>query len=170
MVKIDPAQERDRLAARYAAMSDLELRKVGGDPASLTEWGRFALQQEMQRRGIEWRPDLRIAKPIGEEEILNPVGVYPDRNAAGLERDFLAAKGIKVYFCEEVPPEAEKTRDLEGAKKPYYWHAARTWRPRVSYWRRKRAVRKPHRFRIVMKRVPIGPLSCEDTVTCLKLL
>lgn len=66
MAKIDPEQERERLAARYAAMSDLELKKVGGDPVSLTEWARSALQQEMQRRGLEWRPDLRIAKPLAK--------------------------------------------------------------------------------------------------------
>src|SRR6516225_736889 len=100
MANIDPEQERQRLAARYAAMSDLELKKVGGDPASLTEWALTAFQHEMKCRGLEWRPDPRLSKPIEEDEILHPLRVYPDRNAAGLARDFLSEKGIKVYFCE----------------------------------------------------------------------
>jgi len=53
MAKIDPEQERERLAARYGAMSDLELRKVGGDPALLTEWARSALSEELRKRGLE---------------------------------------------------------------------------------------------------------------------
>ena len=117
MANIDPEQERQRLAARYAAMSDLELKEVGGDPVSLTERARTALQEEMRRRGLPWTPDLRIAKPIQEEEILNPLAVYPDRNAAGLARDFLAGKGIKVYLCEGEPPGAEKSPDMENANK-----------------------------------------------------
>lgn len=120
MVKIDPQHERERLAARYAAMSDLELQKVGGDPASLTEWARTALSEELGKRGLEWKVQPRVAKPIADEEVLVRVGVYQDRNSAGLVRDFLAEKGIRTYFCEEQPsgvaestgPEVEKNIQL----------------------------------------------------------
>lgn len=37
MAKIDPEQERERLASRYAAMSDLELRRVGAEPARFAD-------------------------------------------------------------------------------------------------------------------------------------
>jgi hypothetical protein len=68
MTKIDPEQERERLATRYAAMSELELRKVGADPASLTEWARAAFSEELKRRGLEWKPQPRVAKPIVDEK------------------------------------------------------------------------------------------------------
>ena len=104
MTKIDPEQERQRLMARYAAMSDLELKKVGGDPASLTEWAKTALQLEMQQRGMEWRPDLRAAKPIGENDILNrPVILrrYRDLPRALVEKSVLEDAGIASYFQDD---------------------------------------------------------------------
>ena len=116
MVKIDPQHERERLAARYAAMSDLELQKVGGDPASLTEWARTALSEELGKRGLEWKVQPRVAKPIADEEVLVRVGVYQDRNSAGLVRDFLAEKGIKAYFCEGEPAGVAETTGEEVKK------------------------------------------------------
>ncbi len=103
MTKLDPEQERERLAARYAAMGDLELRKVGSDPASLTEWARTAFSKELKKRGLEWKPEQRVAMPIAEGEILIRLGTYADRNSAGLIRDFLSSMSIKAYFCEEEP-------------------------------------------------------------------
>jgi len=117
MAKIDPEQERERLAARYAAMSDLELRKVGVEPASLTEWARAAFSEELKKRGLEWKPEPRVAKPIADVEILIQLGSYPDRNSAGLVRDFLAGAGIKAYFCEEESPVESGTAETEGPKK-----------------------------------------------------
>ena len=116
MRKIDPEQERARLAARYAAMSDLELRKVGGDPASLTEWARNAFSEELKKRGLEWKPEPRIAKPIADGEILMRLGVYDDHNSAGLVRDFLAGMGIKVYFLEEEPSGESQGAQTDGAR------------------------------------------------------
>jgi hypothetical protein len=113
MTKIDPDQERARLAARYAAMSDLELQKVGRDPAALTTWGFEALGEEMKKRDLEWKPEQRIAKPIAEDEILIRVGTYPDRNAAGLDRDLLANAGVKGFFCECELWNADQGDDTE---------------------------------------------------------
>jgi hypothetical protein len=101
LAKIDPEQERSRLAAHYAAMNDLELEKVGRHPSALTEWARDALGDELRRRGLEWRPSLQIAKPIDEHAILVRLGAYRDRNTAGLLRDFLEGQGIASFFCEE---------------------------------------------------------------------
>jgi hypothetical protein len=116
MAKIDPQQERKRLAARYAAMSDLELRKVGREPASLTEWARDAFSEELKKRGLEWKPEPRVAKPIADGEILIRLGTYADRNSAGLIRDFLTSMSIKAYFCKEEPSgggDATDTRNRE---------------------------------------------------------
>jgi hypothetical protein len=101
MGRIDPEQERARLAARYAAMTDLELQKVGRDPAALTEWARSAFLKELKKRGLVWAPEAQIAKPIAEGEILNLLEVSKNRNEAGLVRDFLAQKGMKAYLLEE---------------------------------------------------------------------
>jgi Putative prokaryotic signal transducing protein len=109
MGNIDPQQERARLAARYAAMSDLELEKVGRSPSALTEWARDALAAEMHRRGLEWRPPLKIAKPVDEHAILIRLGDYGDRNTAGLVRDFLEGKGIPSFFREEEIQGEEQT-------------------------------------------------------------
>ena len=40
MARIDPERERQRLREVYSAMNDLELQKVGEDPAALTELAR----------------------------------------------------------------------------------------------------------------------------------
>jgi Putative prokaryotic signal transducing protein len=117
MGKIDPEQERARLAARYAAMSDMELRKVGGDPTLLTEWARNAFGEEMKKRGMEWKPETRIAKPISDGEILIRLGIYADRNSAGLVRDFLAGPGIKAYFFEEESAGESQNPQTDGGKK-----------------------------------------------------
>src|ERR1700757_483169 len=58
MGKIDPDKERARLAARYAAMTELELQKVGRDPTALTEWARDALHEEMSKRGLQWKAEV----------------------------------------------------------------------------------------------------------------
>jgi hypothetical protein len=113
---VDPQQERERLAARYAVMSDVELKKVGGDPASLTEWARSALSEEFDKRGLEWKPEPRIAKPIAEEEILIRLGVYSDRNSAGLVRDFLSGAGIKASFYEEESSVDSGSAETKGPK------------------------------------------------------
>ncbi len=91
------------MAACYAAMEDFELQKVGRDPAALTTWARGALLEEMKKRGLESEPEARTGKPVAESEILIQLGSYSDRNAAGLDRDFLAVVGIKTFFYEEQP-------------------------------------------------------------------
>jgi hypothetical protein len=113
MSKIDPEQERARLAARYSEMSDLELRKVGRDPSALTGWARTALGNELKRRGLAWQPALPAAKPIDEQDILIRLGVYADRSTAGLVRDLLAEKGIKGFFYEDEPYGSEQPGEAE---------------------------------------------------------
>jgi hypothetical protein len=54
MTKIDPEKERQRRTTLYAALSDLELQKVGKNPESLTDCAFEALREERNRRGLEW--------------------------------------------------------------------------------------------------------------------
>jgi hypothetical protein len=107
MGKIDPEQERVRLAARYATMSDLELQKVGRDPWQLTDWGRDALISEIKKRGLPWSPDPLRAKPILEDEILVSLATYADDYQARIGRDMLANVGVKAFFCVGDPTVAD---------------------------------------------------------------
>src|ERR1700741_5288319 len=116
MTQIDPKQERARLAARYSALSDLELQKIGSDPLALTDWARGTLLEEMNRRGLEWIPEQRIATPIGEDEILMPLATYADRNARGMDRDLLGNAGVKVFFYEQEPSGDEESPAKETAR------------------------------------------------------
>jgi hypothetical protein len=52
MAQFDPERERQRLAARYAAMSDEELRGIADDVRSLTDEAKAALRAEFYRRGL----------------------------------------------------------------------------------------------------------------------
>jgi hypothetical protein len=49
MAKIDPEQERQRLQARFAAMSNLELQKVAKGYRGFTEWAFQVFGAEMDR-------------------------------------------------------------------------------------------------------------------------
>jgi len=63
MARIDPERERQRLREVYSAMNDLELQKVGEDPAALTELALESLRGEMARRGIGWASkDMSVAE------------------------------------------------------------------------------------------------------------
>src|SRR5258707_13003494 len=52
MTQIDWEQERQRLAARYAAMEDRELQKVAKEIRFLTAVAQETLRAEMSKRGI----------------------------------------------------------------------------------------------------------------------
>jgi hypothetical protein len=52
MAKIDPEQERRRLAEFYAQQLDGELEKVAGQAYELTDIARDALRAELTRRGL----------------------------------------------------------------------------------------------------------------------
>src|ERR1700759_5492092 len=108
MTTIDPERERARLAVKYAAMSDLELRKVGRDPMKLSDSGRDSFIEEMRRRGLAWSPEPIQAKPAEEEEILISLAEYADLYQARIDRDMLARLGIKTFFCIEDPVAADE--------------------------------------------------------------
>ena len=52
MARIDPEQERRRLAAFYSQQMDGELEKVAGQAYDLTDMAREALRAELARRGL----------------------------------------------------------------------------------------------------------------------
>jgi len=116
MAKIDPEQERERLAARYAAMSDLELRKVGVEPASLTEWARAAFSEELKKRGLEWKPEPRVAKADRGCGNPNPAGKLCGPQFCGARPGFSRGRRDQGIFlrrriaCRKRKPLRPKAR------------------------------------------------------------
>jgi hypothetical protein len=109
MGKIDPEQERARLAARYAAMSDLELQKIGMAPGTLTDWAFEVLRAEMGKRGLDWAgKDLTGPSQMVQAEVKDEVGNTPvvirhyrDIPEAMTDRMILEAAGIDCYLYDE---------------------------------------------------------------------
>jgi hypothetical protein len=112
--KINPVAERERLAKRYAAMSDLELEKVGRNPGALTEWAFLALGEEMAKRGLDWTgkeltlsaflPKSKNVEELNVEESEDtPVIVrqYRDMPQALTDRMILNSAGIDCYLFDE---------------------------------------------------------------------
>lgn len=100
MGKIDPIQERQRLAKLYSEMGDGELEKIGKDPRTLTEWARDALREEMIRRGLEWQEPVEV--PIfempEETNLLVLLRSYSDVTQAASDKETLSAAGLHAHF------------------------------------------------------------------------
>jgi len=109
MTNLDPEKEKQRLSTLYAAMSDLELQKVGGSPESLTDGAFEALREEMKKRNLEWagkdmaRPsEVAIAKPA-DDPGNRPVVVrrYRDMPEAFVARSVLEDAGIECLLQDD---------------------------------------------------------------------
>jgi len=109
MSKIDPGQERQRLAALYETMSDLELQKIGGDPGALTDWAFVALRDECGRRGLDWAGKglpmpSKMVRVEAEVDLGNkPVILrkYRDMPAAFVEKGILEDAGIECFLQDD---------------------------------------------------------------------
>lgn len=102
-------EERDRLAALYAEMSDLELQKVGAQPAALTDWAFEALRDEMQKRGLDWEgKDMPLPSQIVHSEPVEDPGNRPivlrryrDMPRAFVEKSVLEDAGIDCFLQDD---------------------------------------------------------------------
>ena len=89
MLKIDPEQERQRLAKLYEALSDQELQEVGNNRMALTDWAFEAVRAEMLKRGLDWigkdmpLPSEMIAGEAAEDLGNRPVVLRRYRGHAG---------------------------------------------------------------------------------------
>jgi len=92
---MDPTQEQERLANRYAAMNDLELMKVGHDPNALTEWARRALKSEMDKRGLA-EAEATVETEAGGKPVI--LRVYRDMPAALVDKSVLDAAGVPCFL------------------------------------------------------------------------
>ena len=93
-------QERRRLRAVYAAMSDAELQEAANDADSLSEVARAALRAEMLRRGLEapteTSAELGKAKPPAPKPVI--VGRYRDLHLATVMNSLLHSAGIEGFL------------------------------------------------------------------------
>lgn len=108
MVKIDPEQERQRLAKLYQALSDQELQEVGNNPMALTDWAFEAVRAEMLKRGLDWigkdmpLPSL-AAVGAADDPGNRPVVLrrYRDMPAAFVEKSVLEDAGIECFLQDD---------------------------------------------------------------------
>src|SRR3954466_12516050 len=74
MAKIDPEQERIRLADFYSRQLDGRLEKVAGEAYELSDVAREVLKAELKKRGLEVelaqfvRPRIKTARQPGNPE------------------------------------------------------------------------------------------------------
>src|SRR5689334_10697599 len=97
----DPEQERARLEALYAAMSEGELRQVAGDAGDLTDIARAALATEGKRRNV----DLVSADSGAGDEIefreMVTLRQFRDLPEALLAKGRLDSAGIECTLVDE---------------------------------------------------------------------
>jgi hypothetical protein len=113
MAKINRDEEHERLVTLYSGMSDLELQKVGKNPAALTDWAFEALRDEMKKRGLEWAgydmplPSQMMRSETAQKSIDDsgnrPVILrrYRDMPEAFVERSVLEDAGIECVLQDD---------------------------------------------------------------------
>ncbi|MFZ0773345.1 MAG: DUF2007 domain-containing protein [Candidatus Sulfotelmatobacter sp.] len=104
---IDGQRERRRLAANYAGMTDGELQKLAQSAESLTELAWDALDDEMERRHLEFPDDECFADPAPEPrpemEVRELVTIrqFRDLPEALLAKGSLESAGIECFLADE---------------------------------------------------------------------
>ena len=100
----DPEEERRRLAALYASMTEEELRDIARDPKSLTGTAIEALYSEFARRQV----DVKLETPTSEPAITHPeipnlviLRQFRDLPEAHLVKGGLESAGIECFFDDD---------------------------------------------------------------------
>jgi len=104
---LDEQRERRRLADNYASMTDGELQRLAWSAASLTELAWDALEDEMDRRHLEFPDDecsdeLRT-EPRQEMEVRELVTIrqFRDLPEALLAKGSLESAGIECFLADD---------------------------------------------------------------------
>ncbi len=94
--------ERRRLAANYASMTDGELQRLAQTAESLTELAWDALEDEMDRRHLEFTDDAET-EPRQEMEVRELVTIrqFRDLPEALLAKGSLESAGIECFLADE---------------------------------------------------------------------
>lgn len=104
---LDQQRERSRLAANYAGMTDGELQKLAQHAESLTELACDALEDELDRRNLEFN-DNDLAddsapepRPTMEVRELVTIRQFRDLPEALLAKGSLESAGIECFLADE---------------------------------------------------------------------
>ena len=99
---LNDQRERRRLAATYAGMTDGELHRLARNAESLTEPACDALEDEMDRRHLEFSDDAD-PEPRQEMEVRELVTIrqFRDLPEALLAKGSLESSGIECFLADE---------------------------------------------------------------------
>jgi hypothetical protein len=99
---LDEQRERRRLAANYASMTDDELQRLARNAESLTELAWDALEDELDRRHLEFADDPpQGQRPQLEMRELVTVRQFRDLPEALLAKGSLESAGIECFLADE---------------------------------------------------------------------
>ena len=99
---LDQQRERHRLAANYAGMTDGELQRLARNAESLTEVAWDALEDEMDRRHLEFSEDVASGpRPQMEMRELVTIRQFRDLPEALLAKGSLESSGIECFLADE---------------------------------------------------------------------
>ena len=95
------ANERSRLAATYAAMSDGELLQLARSPESLTDAAWDALEDELDHRHLE--VPVEHHEPVEQVDLraLVPIRQFRDLPEALLAKGCIESAGIECYLRDD---------------------------------------------------------------------
>ncbi|MGD0567885.1 MAG: DUF2007 domain-containing protein [Candidatus Sulfotelmatobacter sp.] len=99
---LEEQRERQRLAANYAAMTDGELQRLARNAESLTELAWEALEDELDRRHLEFS-DEAAPEPQQRMEVRELVTIrqFRDLPEALLAKGSLESAGIECFLADE---------------------------------------------------------------------
>lgn len=99
---LNERQERQRLAANYAGMTDEELHRLARSAESLTELAWDVLEDEMDRRHLEFADDA-APEPRQQMEMRELVTIrqFRDLPEALLAKGSLESAGIECFLADE---------------------------------------------------------------------
>ena len=103
---LDAQRERRRLAANYAAMTDGELQRLARSADSLTELAVDALEDELDRRDLDFPDDASADEEANERNKLEvcelvTVRQFRDLPEALLAKGSLESAGIECFLADE---------------------------------------------------------------------
>ncbi len=103
---LDDQRERRRLAENYASMTEGELRKLAQSPESLTELAWEALEEELDRRRLDFSDDESpddAPEPRQQLEMRELVTIrqFRDLPEALLAKGSLESAGIECFLADE---------------------------------------------------------------------
>ena len=102
MSSLEAQNERRRLAENYAGMTEGELQRLARHSDSLTEAAWEALEDEFDRRHLEW-PEDEATVPWEEVELRKLVTIrqFRDLPEALLAKGSLESSGIECFLADE---------------------------------------------------------------------